>query len=231
MSFFGQFYASVMRNFIPEMPKRFFVLTDNPDAVQQYPNVEIVLTEKKERHATMLEKNKLFLSLKRKIAYKFDYVFAPNANTRVDALVSKEEVLPDNDLGQTMVCVAHLQFANAFTNNHAATLLRENTEKNPASKAFIAALPYQYCWSNAWTGGVPHNFFDMCETITKWTQEDAANGIVPIWHDESYFNKYRLTHADKFRILPINYGLPELEYNFPDLPRKITILEKKLHGV
>lgn len=225
--FFNQFYRSVMQNLFPNAEKRFFVLTDNVNAIPNLPNVETIFTEKKNRHETMLQKYQLFLSLKDKINHKFDYVFAPNANIHIKTRINENEVLPDKELGQSLTCVLHLQFSNAFTDPKTLSSLVHNTERNPESKACIKTFPYQYCWSSAFTGGVPHEYFELCETISKWRESDAEKGIVPIWHDESYFNKYRLLHADKFRVLPIDYGMPELEVAFPKAKRRILILQKE----
>lgn len=230
VKFFERFYTSVTEKFMPGTDKRFFVLTDRVDEVNPHENVEVVKVDKESRVNTFLHRYSLYASLKNRIAYKFDYVFSCNANMRVDSVITPSEVLPDADIGQNMVCVSHLQFKEAFSDDKCMLALQYNTERNPESNAYIATIPYNYCFAGALTGGVPHAFFDMCFVIDKWQKEDSEKGITPIWHDESYFNKYRLLFAQKFRILPISFGMPELEYGM-NIGRKMTILEKRLHGV
>jgi hypothetical protein len=41
----------------------------------------------------------------------------------------------------------------------------------------------------------------MHEQIYKWTNIDLEKNIIPIWHDESYYNKYHYLNSEKFYYL------------------------------
>ena len=47
----------------------------------------------------------------------------------------------------------------------------------------------------------------MCENLAQLTRIDLANGVIPLWHDESMLNKYLLDKNPL--IMPVNYLYPE----------------------
>lgn len=210
---FQQFYEACSKYFLPGITKHFYVITDSTEIKGDNVCVITVSGEVTNRRLVQMKKNELFSSLERRIVGHYNYVFAPNANLIFKEEINPQDILPDKSLGQTMVCTAHLQFKDAFFDDNVLNALFRNTESNPESKAYIGSFPYQYCWSNAVTGGEPEDFFEMTRTLASWANEDMEKGIVPIWHDESYFNKYRLLNASKFRILGTTYGWPEIVDN------------------
>lgn len=42
----------------------------------------------------------------------------------------------------------------------------------------------------------------MCEVIKKWTDEDLKNHTVPVYHDESYLNRFILQDKSVWCVLP-----------------------------
>ena len=39
-------------------------------------------------------------------------------------------------------------------------------------------------------GGRPDSYLSACSDIREWSLKDLGNGVIPVWHDESYWNKY-----------------------------------------
>lgn len=66
--------------------------------------------------------------------------------------------------------------------------------------AYLNTFDYTYCFSGI-SGGKSKPFIDMHTQIDKWTDIDIEKNIIPIWHDESYFNKYQYLNSEKFYYL------------------------------
>jgi hypothetical protein len=78
---------------------------------------------------------------------------------------------------------------------------------------------YQGCF---W-GGHNAQFSQLIRALSKMVGDDLGLGLIPIWHDESYLNKYLSNHACE--ALPPTYAWPEaLQYS--QVPY-ILHLEKK----
>lgn len=45
-------------------------------------------------------------------------------------------------------------------------------------------------FAGGFQGGDTVSFLQACLTIREWSLHDFRNGLVPIWHDESYWNRY-----------------------------------------
>lgn len=57
-------------------------------------------------------------------------------------------------------------------------------------------------------GGHGVAYLEACATIAGWIQADLSNGVVPLWHDESAWNRYCVMHEPEF-VLPHTYCSPE----------------------
>lgn len=78
---------------------------------------------------------------------------------------------------------------------------------------------YQGCF---W-GGQSAQFDKLITTLSEMVDKDLGNGHIPIWHDESYLNKYLSTQ--KCKGLSPTYAWPEA-HSCPQIPY-ILHLEKK----
>lgn len=61
-------------------------------------------------------------------------------------------------------------------------------------------------------GGAALAYLNACKTMAGWIQADLARGIVPVWHDESAWNRFCATNAPEL-ILPESYCSPDNEQN------------------
>lgn len=82
---------------------------------------------------------------------------------------------------------------------------------------------YQGCF---W-GGQTAGFCALIEGLAKMVDDDMDKGRIPIWHDESYLNKYLCESACE--ALPPTYAWPEGEH--PSMTPYILHLEKKHQAI
>jgi hypothetical protein len=75
-------------------------------------------------------------------------------------------------------------------------------------------------------GGTSNGFIELSSQCYEWTKTDLLAGIIPIYHDESYLNRYFLT-KDICELDP-GYAYPE-GWKLPFDP-KIQLINKVIHG-
>lgn len=202
---FQQFYDSVEQNFLPGHTHHYYVWTDSPELGEyDESKVSIIPKEYKKWPAATLMRYHDFLSI-REILLSHRYVYFCNADLNIYAPVG-DEILPSAE--HPLVGVQHIQYDKPQLLLHQ---LAENTEKNLFSNAYIdpCEFPYTYIFG-CFNGGLPGPYLEMAETIARWTDEDLRHGIIPVWHDESFLNAYRLEHPDIFKVLPVQYAYPDL---------------------
>ena len=101
-------------------------------------------------------------------------------------------------------------------------------DANPLSNAYIdgsimdMSVYYQGC---LWGGKVPY-IFDMIHKIDKWTKEDVTKNIQARFYEESYMNKWFLTHRDDTQTLAPDYAFPEMFEQYCDFSKKMVHLTK-----
>jgi hypothetical protein len=72
-------------------------------------------------------------------------------------------------------------------------------------------------------GGQSNDFSRLIKTLAQMVDQDLSQGNIPIWHDESYLNKYLSTQVCK--ALPSTFAWPEGQT--PVEPPYVLHLEKK----
>lgn len=69
----------------------------------------------------------------------------------------------------------------------------------------------------------------MCRAVAEMSADDMRRGLIAVWHDESYFNRYRLDHMETIKALPPTYGMPEgMWWLLKKYETKIFIINKRL---
>lgn len=86
------------------------------------------------------------------------------------------------------------------------------SETNPKSASFCPQVKPYFC--GGFDGGKTEAYIEMAKAIKASIDEDAKNGIVPIWHDESSKNKYLQDHPPA-KILDPSFCYPQGEYENP----------------
>jgi histo-blood group ABO system transferase len=158
------------------------------------------------------------------INYKeYDYVFLSDADTNIN------KDFNDSDFIGELVAVRH--FADKFGMSEVKTY-----ERNPMSAAYI---PYdtdleQIYYCACFLGGLSETLISFINEIIKMEKNDLEKGIVPIWHDESYVNKFfhhnppsfLMEPFDTFLVISDKGNLKELESGALEVPFKNIDLEK-----
>ncbi len=201
---------SVRLYFLPGLSKRFYVFTDA--AAPAGADVRRVERRHAGWPADTLERYGMFMQIADELR-KHAYIYFFNANMRAVAPIGRE-VLPTVD--RPLVAVRH---PRRYTLEELATA----TEQRQHSRAYIPRLPYTYV-AGGFNGGRAADFIAMAATIDRWQRADAAAGLVPVWHDESYLNAYRVQQAHCFRLLSPAYLFPEGWQM--DYPCRIVCLDK-----
>lgn len=99
-------------------------------------------------------------------------------------------------------------------------------DRNPNCKAYIPYGEGNYYYAGGFNGGSKTGFLKMAETISNWRKEDEKNNIIPVWHDESYLNKYLYINPPTNQLSP-SYCYPE-SWELP-FSKKLLALDKDNH--
>lgn len=201
---FQQFYQSAKKNFLPDHTKHFYVWTDQNLGEIDLSEVSIIPKHFEQWPAATLQRYKDFNTIK-KILLEHKYVYFCNADLHFYREVG-DEILPDAE--HPLVGVQHIQYDKPQLLMYQ---LLQNTEQNIFSHAYIdkEEFPYTYIFG-CFNGGYSKEFMEMSTIIEEWTDDDYSRGIIPIWHDESYLNAYRMEHPELFKVLPPDYAYPDL---------------------
>lgn len=78
-------------------------------------------------------------------------------------------------------------------------------------------------YAGGFNGGKSDVFLEMAKNISQWRKDDERRGIIPVWHDESYMNKYMYLNLPTKELSP-SYCYPE-SWNLP-FEKKLLALDK-----
>lgn len=96
-------------------------------------------------------------------------------------------------------------------------------EVTPLSRAFIPANSRGNYYAGGFYGGEAKEVMLIAETNAKLADADLSDGIIPRWHDESYWNRYCVDHLPTVILSP-SYCYPE-SWKLP-CEKKLLALDK-----
>lgn len=216
--FWPDFYRSFEENFLPGCEKHYFVFTDAPALPHRTaPRVRVLAQEALPWPYSTMKRFAMFLRCEQELR-GFDYVFFFNANLVCTQAVTAEEFLPRPGRGETLLMVQQPGFWDKTPPFY-------TYDRNPRCTAYI---PYN-CGRDYVTGGLNGGtgpaFMDLCRELDARTERDIANGVTPLWHDESQLNRYIAeTDPARYRLLTPAYWYPE-GWQMP-FEQKITVRDK-----
>ncbi|MCL4229889.1 hypothetical protein KJZ61_04365 [Candidatus Dependentiae bacterium] len=88
------------------------------------------------------------------------------------------------------------------------------------STACVLQSEGEYYFAGGFYGGVSDCFFKMIYNLIGMMESDLEQGIVAVWHDESYLNRYFVDHKPSL-ILPRAYCARSFDY-----PQRLVALVK-----
>lgn len=217
--FWNDFYTSSEKNFLPDCEKHYFVFTDSKKIVSSE-NVTVIKKEKLEWPYSAFTKFDYILSVKNKLI-EFDYMFLINANTIIKKSLLSNEILPF--WKYKLVWVKHIWFIDKEKEYFPY-------ERNENSKAFIKYNDWFNYFFSATSWWKVDEYLKLCETSKKRFEEDCKNTIIPIWHDESYINKYFYENDNILMKLEPKYWYPEFTFTRIENPSIIYSSKERYGG-
>ena len=215
-----EWYERLEDNFLPDIEKQYVVFTDGelegvPDNINRIEIPDYGFPET--FHKTFEEILKIEDRLK-----DFDWLVSVDADLYVQERIEYGEFF---DESKKYFGVHHPCHRVGFPphNQHPGAY-----DRNSRSNAYIddtiidMEIYYQGC---LWGGKIPH-VFDMMREIDKWTQEDVLRESVGQYYEESYLNKWFLTHRNEVHTLAADYAYPQMFAQYCDFPNKMMHLAK-----
>lgn len=194
--FFEGLYNSCEEFFLKSHEKKYFVFTDGE--ILSKSNVIKIHQQKLGWPFDTMMRFHMFNQFSEMIG-KYDYVFFLNANMIMCKEVG-EEILP-NELNENLMGVLHPGYYNK-------PIERATFERNPGSVFCVNYNEGKHYYQGCFNGGKGEDFMKMSNILANKIDVDMANGIIPIWHDESALNWY---FRDKNVLsLSPSYAYPEV---------------------
>lgn len=194
--FWDDFHKSCEQLFCPDESKHYFVFTDSENIVENK-NVTKIYQDDLGWPFSTLYRYKFFLRIKDELA-KFSHIVYLNGNCEFITSVPAKDFFGIKT--ESLVACIHPGYfdakPSAFT-----------TERRFASSAYISA-PKKY-YAGGINGGTADIFINSLEELNILIDSDLKNGILAVWHDESYWNAF----LKKFSSRDINC-LHELDPGF-----------------
>ena len=179
--FWDVFFQSCEQYFLPGHERHYFVFTDGEIAYVDNGRVHRIEQPRLGWPHDTLKRFHMFSRIQEDLA-SFDYIFFFNANCEFRMPVD-ESILPSEKEG--IVVTQH----PGFYNKSGDELFYD---RNPASRAYIPYGLGEHYVCGGVNGGCCDAWLTLVNTLRDAIDEDEANGIVALWHDESHINRYIL---------------------------------------
>lgn len=172
--FWPLFHESSEKYLIEGAEKHYYVFTDQNE-IQPEAGVEVFHQDDMGWPCNSLLRFKMFKRIKERLSDN-DYLFFFNANAQILSPISAEDILPENE-DYSAMCIESRPEMMTF-------------ESRPESAAYVVREGAKFYFSGALNGGKCEAFLQLIDACDKIVDTDLANGLMPIWHDESVLNRY-----------------------------------------
>jgi hypothetical protein len=220
LDFLPKWYESIEDNFLTNIEKKYFIFTDgelidSPDNIIKIdiPNYGFPNTFNKTFEEILKLKNTLF---------EYDWMVSIDADMIVNQKIEYDEFFDNTKkyIGVHHPCdylkfPPHNEYPGSFETNSQSIACIDDT--------LDLSVYYQGC---LWGGKIPE-IFDMMKQIDLWIKDDLSRNIESKFYEESYLNKWFLTHKDDVHTLEPSFAFPELFEQYCDFDRKIIHLYKE----
>lgn len=213
--FWEEFFNSCEEYFINDAEKHYFFFTDSND-FQSNDKITIVPQENLGWPLITCLRYKILNKVKEQLK-DFDYAFFFNGNMEFIREITKEEFLPNAEDGYI---VAPLHSANKYLKLN----IEFEYERNPKSTSYIPYGEGKQYFHAGILGGRVQEFLELLNICGKMMDDDLKNHIIPIYHDESVFNKYILNRP--YKVLSNYYIHPVHGKFFYRLNPKVKIIQR-----
>lgn len=200
--FWKDFFISAEENFLPEYEKHYFVFTDKEYLYGiESDKVSIIFQKDLGWPFNTMKRFEMFEKCEEELK-KYDYIFFINGN----AIFKKKLTRNFINENKNIITIVHPGLANYPIDKYPY-------ERRKKSMAYISKKEGKYYVQGAFIGGKRESFIKMTKFLNERIKKDIANGIIAIWHDESFLNFYILNRND-IQIMGKQYLYYE-EYVFP----------------
>jgi hypothetical protein len=187
--FWSEFYNTCEQYLFLDATKFYFVFTDSPDLLSlQLKNVAMIPFENKGWAVNVIAKSWCMLQIREQLQ-AFDYMFYINANYKIHSPIYSWEILPDKENDY----LAILSFDHLYTSDTS----RYAYDRNSQCLAYIPYGEGTYYYQGGFYGGRISEMLSLAEYCETNSQIDLSKGIMALWQDESYLNKYLLNLTPK----------------------------------
>jgi histo-blood group ABO system transferase len=208
ISFVDPLVESADKWFLPECDVTYCVFTNNSKQLNTHRQFNILNIDHEPWPAPTLKRYDYFDKYADYLK-NFDYLYYCDADMKFVDVVG-------NEILNNLVATLHPAFWNR-------NKLEYTYDRNIKSKAYIKNGDGKNYYAGGFNGGSSSCFLVMAQTIKNWRLHDASLNVVPLWHDESYLNKYLLIN-EPTKILSPEYCYPE-SWNLPFF-KKLIALDK-----
>ena len=202
--FFEPLYDSFEEHFLPGHQKIYFYLTDSTQEDLPY-NVDKYYIERKGFPGDTLFRYKYFLSIEKEIiASGVDCLYYTDVDMKAIYKMG-DEILPTTE--KPIIAVAHPGFYKKGLGTPETRKI-SNAYINPKEKR-------KYYIAGGFQGGFTKEYLTLSKNISDMIDDDYSKGIIPVWNDESMWNRYYTTNLNKYKILTPSYVYPESKFHKP----------------
>lgn len=197
--FWDKYYESFVKNFYPEFTRNLVVFTDSEKLLSsRYDYVDFVKVENEGWPNNSMNRFYFFNTVIDK--YKnYDFIFFFQSNA---IFLKKLDIAINDDFEKGVI------FRHPLANQLPAC--KRPYDRNKKSSAYIAHSQEPDYYYQAAAFGAPKLIFrKLINTIIGYQKINEKNNIVPIWHDESYLNKYIFNFQSEFLSYDYSYIYPE----------------------
>ena len=211
--FFPEFYSSCMELLLPDCERQFAVFTDCSAHFEWPDNCTAYPVEHQPWPLVTLKRFEMLLKAEQQIR-RADWFIYLDADMRVTAKLTRMDLFSPN---HPFLGVHH----PAFYGTSAGTF-----ETNPRSTAHVPETAERSTyWQGCLWGGRTEFVLAMMQTLRGRIEQDLAQGIIAVWHDESHLNKFFIENRDLVNTLDPGFAYPEC-YSYTAFEKKILHLEK-----
>lgn len=140
------------------------------------------------------------------------------------------DLLPVADIGSEILGNLVATLHPGFYNKHPMYF---TYDRNPESKSYIPYGEGNSYYIGSMQGGRTKNYLNASLIMRDWINEDLKKNYIPLWHDESMWNKYCYLQPPPDRVLDPRYCSPEGWDHIPAQfgPPKIIALSKDHNAI
>lgn len=183
--FWKEFYLSCQENFMTDMEKSYYVFTDSECVYgKEQDDIKVIYQRDLGWPNNTMKRFHMFLSVLEELA-EYDYVFFLNANTLVKKKLNSKLLNPE----KSIITVEH-------PGKHGKPVARIPWERRPESNAYVPLDRGKIYVQGSFIGGKSKSFIELVKELDRLTEDDLQKGIIAVWHDESFLNKYIIGRND-----------------------------------